>query len=452
MTSEGTASGLRGPIVAALAVVVSAAALTVAATAPRPSAPGVVVSARTTAVARTLVCTGGLPGSAARIGVSGGAGAAAPGALTITGAKVNGTRAKLGRAPVVVTGPPQVAARTYAVRTAQRRHWFAASVCPGPRSDWWFVGVGGSRGHDSTLVITNPLPGNAVVGVRVFGPNGVVAAPGLKNINIASMSSLRLDLAQVAPAVGDLAAEVRTARGLVTVSAPESWSPDFASKQIGDWVADQPAAARRLTLAGLPAAGASTALIANPGGTEAVVRMTLVGAQGAYAPTKGGTIRVAPGSVLPVNLGPVLRTNPVAVNLGSNVPIAAGLRSTQGTDSAYGSVLEPLGSSSVVGLPPHPGPAQLVLIAGGAREQVRVVGYTADGRQVGERSLTVPARASLTTQLWRKVEALQVTGAGAAGGVVIVGGRAEVGLGVLGLTPSASLAQVPPVEPAGIAP
>lgn len=436
-------------IVAVVALAVTAAALTIAAKAPKPPASGAPGPTRTTAVARTLVCTGGLSGAMAQIGVSG---SPAPGALTVTGAKVHGTRANLGRTPVIVTGPPQAAAQTYAVRTAQQRRWFAASPCPAPRSDWWFVGVGGSRVHDSTLVITNPLPGNAVVSVQVFGPKGVVAAPGLKNINIASMSTLRLDLARVAPAVGDLAAEVRTARGLVAVSAPESWAPDFVSKSIGDWVSDQSTAARRLTLAGLPAAGTSTALIANPGGTEAVVRLTLVGAQGTYAPTKGATVRVAPGSVLPVNLGPMLRTHPVAVDLASNVPITAGLRSTQGTDSAYGSVLEPLGSSAVVGVPPHPGPAQLVLVAGGAEEQVRVTGYAAGGTQVGERSLTVPARASLTTQLWPRAAAVQITGAGAAGGVVLVGGQAKVGLAILGLTPSASLAQVPPVAPAWIAP
>jgi len=441
-------NAMRGWIAGGVGVAVTAAGLVVAATAPMPTRHAISETGRTTAVSRTLVCAGGLKHAVARIGVSG---SAATTSLTTTGAKVRKAQATLGSTPLAVTGSAQVAARTYAVRTASDRRWFAAGSCPGPRSDWWFVGVGASQAHRSTLLITNPLAGSALVSVNVLGPKGPVVAPGLRNINVASHAAVTLDLSKVAPAVGDLAAEVRTSRGLVAVSAPESWSPDFVARPTGDWVADQPAASRKVTLAGLSGGGA-TALVANPGENEAVVQLTLVGAQGTYAPTKGGTVRVPPGSVLPVELGPLLRTHPSAVTLTSNVPVAASLRLTSGTDSAYGPTLQSLGSSSVVGIPPHSGPAQLVLVAGTSKEKVTVTGYAANGKQVGSSSLTVPARASLTSTIWPKATALQISGADAAGGVVVLKGKGKVGLAVLGLVPSASEAQVPPVAPAWIAP
>ncbi len=440
---------IRSWVVGGVAVVVAVGALVVAATAPAPSHRSAQPTSRTTAVSRTLVCSGGLAHSAARIGVSD---AGPSGALVTKGPSVRKGSATLGKKPLTVTGSAQVAARTYAVRTARAKGWLAAGSCPGPRSDWWFVGVGASQAHHTTLSVTNPLDGSALIDVRVFGPKGQVTAPGLRGINVASGATVDFDLSQVAPSVGDLAAQVRTTRGLVTASAADSWSPDFVAKPIGDWVADQPAAARRITLAGLPSGGGATALIANPGSTEAVVALTLAGAEGTYAPTKGGTVRVPPGSVVPVGLAAMLKTKPTAISLRSNIPIAATIRGTSGTDSAYASTVAPLGSSSVVGIPAHAGPARLVLVAGATAEHVTVTGYAASGKQVGVQALTVPARASLSSTLWSKAAALQITGADAAGGVVVLDGQGKVGLAVLGLVPSASQAQVPPVAPAWIAP
>lgn len=450
MNALRTSSSARAVWLGALAaVLVAALAFVVAGTAPAPP-QGKSGLSRTTAVARHLVCAGGLARASAEVGVAGGT---SNSALTFGGPTVTKGRASLRNKPLLITSPPKVAAAVYAVRTAQIGRWFAADACPSPRSDWWFVGAGGSQAHHSTLLITNPLPGNAVVDVHVFGPKGVVAAPGLDNLSVNTASTLKLNLADVAPSVGDLAVHVEATRGLVTASAPESWSPDFVAHTTGDWVADQPAASRKVTLAGVPAgARTATALIANPGTDEAVIHITMVGAQGTYSPTKGATVRVPPQTVRPVVLTPLLGTKPAAFTLTSNVPIAATVRSTAGTDSAYAPTLRSLGSSAVVGIPTHLGPAALVLVAGNLKGRVSVVGYGANGKPLGTRVLSLPARASLTTALWPRASAVRVTGAGAAGGVVVLGTGRKVGLAVIGLTPSASESRVPPVAPALIGP
>ena len=457
------ARGIPPWVTGAAAVVVTVGALVIAGTAPTPSHQVSDATSHTRAVPRTLVCAGGLAHAGARIGVSEGA---ASNAVTTSGPVVHKDQATLDKRPLIVTGSAVVAARTYAVRAAHDQHWFAAGSCPGPRSDAWFVGAGASQGHHATLSITNPLPGSALVDIRVLGPKGQVTAPGLRNINIASRATVKFQLSKVAPAVGDLAVQVRTTRGLVAASAADTWSRDFVDQPIGDWVEDQPAATRRLTLAGLPSMGATsksgaskdgaTALIANPGPTEAVVALTLAGAEGTYAPTKGTTIRVQPGSVKAVDLTATLKTAPAAVRLSSNVPIAATVRGTSGSDSGYASTIAPLGSSSVVGIPTHQGPARLVLVAKESKEHVTVTGYSATGARIGSRMLTVPARASLSTTLWSKAVALQISGAEAAGGVVVLDGKGKgqkkVGFAVLRLVPSASQARVPPVAPAWIMP
>ena len=54
----------------------------------------------------------------------------------------------------------------------------AATACPAPGSDFWFVGGGSGVGRTSTVVLANTEDAGAQVDVLLWGPDGPLAAPG----------------------------------------------------------------------------------------------------------------------------------------------------------------------------------------------------------------------------------------------------------------------------------
>ncbi|WP_310964407.1 DUF5719 family protein [Nocardioides terrisoli] len=442
----------RGLLLVLGVVVLTVLALLGAGTVPRATGEHGPTS-RTATLGRDLSCAGGLPGAVARVGHVG----PASGGTTVDGRPATRRAFALGRQPSRVHVSARQAARGYAVRSASSARWLAAGACPSPRPDWWFVGVGGSTSHDSVLTLDNPRPGAAIVDVDVLGPDGPVRSPGLHGLRIDSGHAVRLDLKKVAPSVGDLAVHVSASRGLVTASAAEVWSASVIEKPANDWVTDQPGASRSATLVGLAASPRrATVLIANPAQKEAIVQLALVGRNGTFAPARDASVRVPPSTVLPVDLGAVARSRPMAVRLSSQVPVAATVRTTRGLDEAYAGSAPPIGAGAVVGLPVGE-PAQLVLVGDAATgkgaaapvtAKVVVTGYDAAGGSVGSRRVNVPPRGAATIPVWAHAVALRVTtDQGRVTGNVLLGKPGGNTLAVIPLSPTSADTHVPTVRP-----
>lgn len=394
--------GLRTSLVSLLVVVLAAAALVCAGTADR-STGRQHVAEQTSHTVRTFSCAGGLPGAQA---VVGGAGSPV-------------SSARIGSDPLRRTSQTGVAADAFATQVATGRGWLAAEACPEPRAEWWFVGVGGSGTHDSVLTLDNPREGDAVVDIEAFGPRGPVQAPGLQGVTVASGSQVRFDLKKVAPAVGDLAVHVEASRGLVGASATDHWARNVVTKPVSEWVAGQPAADRSLTLAGLPAkADAATLLLANPGQSEAVAQLQVIGRTGTFAPTRHETVRVHPGTVHAIAIDDLLKLKPVAVRVDSQVPVVATIRSVAGRDESYATAAVPLDGPAVTGFPGGSGAVlQLSSLKGTAAGSVRL--YAADGSSLGERRLAVPDSGSAQLKLPSRARALSVDAPGGPGDKVV---------------------------------
>lgn len=445
-TPSSTRAGRTGaPIAALVAILLLVGALAWAAH-PAPVRPAPVDSTRTERIARDFSCAGGLPGAQATVGL---AGSGASG-LTVDGSAPAHPTLPLTGTPATVSAPAAVAARAYAVRAAQghgKNAWYAGGACPSPRSSWWFVGAGGSQSHRTVLTLADPRHGDAIVNVSVLGPDGPVKAPGLSGLRVRGGGRITLDLSKVAPAVGDLAVHVAATRGLVTASAADSWSPDFVANPALDWLTDQPHAARSLTLAGLPSHGGRTSLlIANPSAVDAVVRLSLIGAHGRYAPTSGAVVRVPPGAVHAVALGSALAASPAAIRLSSQVRIAASARVLRGADDAYLPTVAPLAGVSVTGIPAHPGSARLVLIGSARAGAVRVEWFDRAGGSLGATTVTTRRDAASSLSVPAKATALTVRGAATLGALVMGEGTTS-SVAVLALDATTSEAHVPVVRP-----
>lgn len=440
--TPGRPHALRAVVLALVLVVVGVGALAWASDAHRATQRSN-LAAHATRLSRVFACGGGIPGAK---GIVGRAGTSDRTGLSVDGGAIGTKPLTLGATPLQVVAAPGIAPSAYAERDAAGKAWFAASGCPSPRADWWLVGAGGSGNHATTVEIANPRQGSALVDVDVYGPHGAVKAPGLHGIQVSSGGSVRLDLSKDAPALGDLAVHVRADRGLVTVSGPETWAAGFGTRSARGWVADQPSAERRLVLVGLAADPATTtALIANPSSTEAVVSVAFVGSNGTFAPTHDASVRVPPDTVLPVRLGDAARSRPLAVRLTSQVPITATVRTTRRTDDAYASVGVPIGASSVVGLP-RSVPATLDLVAGRRAARVQVVGYSASGRTLGTRTVAVAARGARSTLLWPQAASIRVSGARGVMGSVVLGRPHGATVAALPLSASANESLVPGVR------
>lgn len=417
---------------ATVVVVITFAALLFAGTAPLPTGTHAAISKNAT-VGRDFSCAGGLPHATA---TAGHVGAATPQA---TG---------LARGPARMSASASQASSAYAFRTASGKGWLAAGACPSPESEWWFVGAGASNTHDGVLTLDNPRDGDAIVDIDVLGPNGVVEAPGLHGVRVVSRGSVQFDLKKYAPAVGDLAVHVTASRGLVAASVAEVWSANFVTRSAHDWVAAQPAAAKRVSLVGLPTTPDHvTLLVANPSAKEAVVAVRFVGDKGTFSPVRHASVTVPPDTVQPVDLDDVLKVAPRAVRLTSQVPITATLRSTRGTDETYASVAEPIGSAAMVGLPAGV-VGQLALIGSSVTTRVRVIGYDVAGKQIASRTVTVPADGAASVPLWRRARAVSVLAGPGTGvrGAVLLGRKGARVVANIVLTPTASETRVPRVR------
>lgn len=435
------ATGRRPVLVGVALVAVTAVALYLAGSTQAPTHTAPPLAGKPAAVERTLVCAGGLPGTTVLSGSVTGEGEAR--AVTVAPAADPAN---------VFTVPADRASGGFAGQTAAAGTWLAYLACPEPRANWWFVGVGGSSSHASQLRVTNPRQGDAVIDVDVFGPDGPVAAPGLHGMFVPSGQTTVLDLTKVAAATGDLSVRISASRGLVSATAPESWSPTLVGKPVREWVAAQPLASRRFTLTGIPDKPTrATLLLTNPTQVESVAKIQFIGAGGTFVPTntaaEKGTVTVPPGAVLPVDLTAAFDGRPVAVTITSTARLVASLRSQVGTDESYAATASRLAETSVLAVPAGV-QGEVRVSARASAGSVSVLAYDERGAQVQLTDrLEVKAGTSVGLALPGNVRSVVL---GTSSDDLVAGLLLRSGAGIAGAAfpPAAATAHTPRIVPA----
>lgn len=435
-----TRAALAGPgWPAYVAVLVTAAALVVAGQAGLPAKQQTDSVGAPVQVDRTLVCPGGLPGARAESGTA------------VAGQRRSGrTSAKALQedptSPTRIVTPADKATGAFATQVARTGKWLASTPCPEPRSEWWFVGAGASETHGSRVLIANPREGDAIVDVEVLGPKGPVEGPGLRGLSVPGGSTQVLDLAEVAPATGDLAVHVTTSRGLVSVATTDSYAADVVGDPVREWVAPHPAASRTGVLTGLPARPARATLqVANPGEVEALVELKVIGSQGTFSPQKDATLRVPPGAVVEQPVTELFDGKPLALSIVSEQPVVATVRSELGGDEAYAGNAGPVAAGSALGVPADV-KAELRLSSTGAAGTATVAAYDARGKQLASRDVEVAAATTVGLALpaGTRHVVLVATSRDLVGGLVL---EAGTGLGSAVFEEAVKAARTPAVRP-----
>lgn len=421
----------RPAVLGLMVVALTAGMLALAGTTPRGIGAPVDEVSRITLDQRTFVCDAKLPGTEVRRGtiVSG------PG------------RTVKASAPVVVEVDRELARGAFTAEQASSARWAAWLPCPEAHARWWFVGAGGaSVTHDTVLTITNPRTGAAVLDIDVYGPSGQVTAPGLHGVTLAGGATTTVDLAAVAPTVGELAVNVTARRGLVAVSASDTFSPGSVGKRVREWLPATTLPSKEITLAGLPSRPAgATLLVVNPGEIEAVASIEVIGSGSTYEPEGILPVTVPPKSVRTIALGAVFNGTPVAIRVLGTGPLTATVRVSRDNDIAFAGGVRPIRGATAVAIPTGNG-RQLVLSSLGKAGSVTLVGYDAKAQRILQRTIDVPAQTSVAVKLGVELSYLRLASS-SANVVAGLSTNAATGLVTAGVAPAIRSIRLPVVRP-----
>ena len=344
----------------------------------------------------------------------------------------------------VVTADPVTPDLAATVDRTRPRLSATACVVAGGRA--WFTGVGAEIDHAATLELVNPESGPAVVRVRVLGPEGPVETVDLREVSVPAGERVTVDLADAAPAIGEVALEVRTTRGRVAAFVTDRVGTLGTGRPATESVPSQTTPRRQVVLGGLPArADGHVLVVANPGEFEALGTLAVLGPDGTFVPEADAELRVPPGGTVAVDVSEAVGTAAAAIRVTADSAVTAVVRSQVGADMAYAGPVRPLGAASGAVLPAGVRSVVQLSSDGDARE-LTVQPYAADGRVLEAQQVTVPVAGTVAVTLPERARSVVVRdgGSGVRGAVVL---RSDAGVAVLPLRPGAARAPAPVVVP-----
>ncbi|MEX2289298.1 MAG: DUF5719 family protein [Mycobacteriales bacterium] len=386
--------------------------------APGPVADAVPAAARAAVVGATVVCpdvrqvgergaTAGRAGSgtaAGRLGEPAAALAPAPVVRDLAGNEPAGA--------VVVTAQGPAAGALLAEQstraTAGNRLGVAALSCPAPGASHWFVGGSTRVGHSAELLLVNVEDAPAVVDVGVWTSDGPADPRPGRGIRVPARGRASVPLERLAPDRDLLAVHVRSARGRVA-AALRVVRVDGRIPLGTDWVpATQPAG--DVVVPGLPRGpGRRTALITNPGGDDAVVRVELTTDDGRLVPDGMAAVAVPAGTSVQLDLSEALAATPAAMRVVSDGPaVLAGAAIVDRQDGPVREIAYSAGTPALtrpalladVRLSP-PTEVTLLLSALSGDAAVDVVPVAAPGGLPEPRRVEVPSGTTVAVRLSR---------------------------------------------------
>lgn len=352
------------------------------------------------------------PGALSLIGVPV-APSAHPGSRTPSSPAANKVAAAVARpGGVMVAATGSMARGLEAEQTAAGA---ATARCGSPGTDFWFAVPGQQSAGTIELNLMNVDSQASSVDVDVFTDTGPLHTGADTGITVPAHSLVVQSLAGLVHGSRAIALHVRTSAGRVVAALRESSQRNGA----GEWLPPAQPPAQRLVVPGMPRAkGARVLYLANPGGGDAQVKLSVVSPGGTYEPTGGNAIDVPAGSANRVAL-PSLSGVAGAVVLTSKVPVTAAITLPGGPAGAPGAMtatapaLQEQGVLADVGQRAYT--TTLVLSAPRRAARVRlatgVSGLTAStggGRSAGSaggggsgatRLISVPARRSVTVKI-----------------------------------------------------
>jgi hypothetical protein len=321
-----------------------------------------------------------------------------PGALSLTGVSAAPAASRGSRPPssqstnksaVAVARPGGVMVQATGsmargLEAEQTAGGVATARCGSPGTDFWFAVPGEQAAGTIELDLMNVDSQLSTADVDVFTDTGPLHTGADTGITVPAHGLVVQPLAGLVHGSQAIALHVRTNVGRVVAALRESSQRNGA----GEWLSPAQSPSRRLVIPGMPGSrGTRMLYVADPGGNDAQVKLSVVSPGGTYRPTGGGAIDVPAGSANRIQLsslsgvaGAVVITSSVPVTAAVTVP--GGSAGAPGAMTASAPALQEQGVLADVGQ--RANTTTLVLSAPDRAARVRltigVSGLTASGR------------------------------------------------------------------------
>lgn len=236
---------------------------------------------------------------------------------------------------------PGVVAGQYDLGLSGPRRGLAMLNCPSPAPSWWFVGGGATTGRTTQMYLVNPESSDAEVDISLAGPDGPISTPSLRGLIVPAESRATIRLSRVAPRVPSVAWRVQVRTGRVTASVLDIDAEGFVPRGL-DWIPPSAEPATRVYVPGiLPGDGRRRLIVHAPGDLDALVQLRVISPDGAYTPIDLPEVEVLAGSVSVLDLTPALQGSAGTLELTSDQPIVASVRSRhEGVDASSNQIRE----------------------------------------------------------------------------------------------------------------
>jgi hypothetical protein len=340
----------------------------------------------------------------------------------------------------------------------------ATARCGSPGTDFWFAVPGQALAGTIELDLMNVDSQAATADADVFTDTGPLHTGADTGITVPAHGLVVQSLAGLVHGARAIALHVRTNVGRVVAALRESSRRSGA----GAWLLPAQSPSQRLVIPGMPgSSGARVLYLADPGGNDAQVKLSVVSPGGTYQPTGGGAIDVPAGSANRIELASLSGVAGALV-LTSSVPVIAAVTVPGGPAGAPGAMtasapaLQEQGVLADVGQ--RADTTTLVLSAPWRAARVRLTmgvsgltssSHSAAGTSTGATSLvSVRARRSATVKItaprgshWGAGFAVVLTPLSGSGPVYAGRVLAARGGTVLGIMPVASALTWVPLPP-----
>lgn len=306
----------------------------------------------------------------------------APGAQT----EIAGRGRKLPPIRVIGTGAlaPGLIANQWSRDPRGQGRGMASTPCDAAGSDFWFVGGGAVAGRQTRVVLVNPDAFAAVVDLVIYGPDGIVDAPGGRGLVVNPLQRMYVRLDALAPGVATTAMHVIARTGRVGASIDDDQMSGLRS--IGtEWVPRSAAPATKVYVPGVfPGSGVRVLAIAAPGEQDAQVSIRVLSSDGTFQPAERDRVTVPNDSVVSMDMSSVTQGQAATLELTSDTPIVAGMRQFFGSqrvqnDTAYAAGAQALTTTAAVSGLPVQGATRVHLAltapAGATKVQVSLLPY-----------------------------------------------------------------------------
>ncbi|MEU8138905.1 DUF5719 family protein [Streptodolium elevatio] len=212
----------------------------------------------------------------------------------------------------------------------------AGVQCQAPGTDQWFVGTSTADNREAYLYLSNSTNVAAQVDVELYGPDGPIAAEGVRGLTFTPGESQNIMLKPLAPNVPVVAVHVLARSGRIAAAVR-----DQQGIAGNDWLPQAAGSGRSFVVPGLPEDATNVRLtLFGASDTDTDVSIEVVGKASTFKPAGFESALVKRGKVTEVDLGDITKGEASALRLtAARADVLVGVRVTRGTgdttDVAY---------------------------------------------------------------------------------------------------------------------